>query len=93
MKHLSLSHETLSPSAGLDDPCQFSIVGKPVCVVFGKQDVAVPPDIEDSTRPFDQLDFLTRNFLDLGRDTRGMRFVVSHGAVNDFPIHVMSPTF
>ena len=63
------------------------ILRKALLLVLGEQDLAVDDDIELARRPRDELRVDARLLLDLGRETRGARLVVSGLAVLDRDVH------
>jgi hypothetical protein len=74
-----------SGAFGVDETRDLTDLGKARERFFGKKQLAVALDLEDAPGAFDQGDRFTGFTFDLVRDTRGMRKVVSHHAISNFP--------
>jgi len=65
--------------------------GEPVRLLLREDLPAVDDDVEDAARARDQGGVDAESPLQLGRETRGPRLVVSNGAVGDLDLHRTLP--
>jgi hypothetical protein len=63
------------------------VLREPPCIVLREDLPAVDDDVEDAAAPLDELGRDARLLLDRGRQTGGLRLVVSLHAVGDRDLH------
>jgi hypothetical protein len=69
------------------------VLGEPARLVLGEDEVSVHDDIEDSPAALDQLRLDIELFGDSGRQTGGLREVVSGYAVGNRYVHLLDSSF
>jgi hypothetical protein len=79
--------ETASAGVGLDAIDHHHLIGKALATLTGKDNIAIDADLKDPFLALDEFAVDTEFLLDRGRQTGGLREVVSLNAVLNRNVH------
>ena len=83
---------TLARARVSEQPEDFLVFGKAAALVFGEDEFTVGDDIENAVVAADEFGFDLQFLLQGGRQTGGLRQVVSTAAVFDRDLHILPTT-